>query len=170
MKRVRGRIILVIVPILVCLMALSPARPVMATTPSNVDISYVYETSTLLVEIMHATTNMETHYIARIEVRVNSVLNQSRDYTSQPNLVGLSDSFSVPAVIGDVISATAICSVSGQLTDTITLTGPVVFTTTTTTTTTTSSGTPSGIDPMLLIVLGSAVVVVVIVIVMMKRK
>lgn len=181
MNHFQLKLVPVIACILVGLILLAPARPAIATAPSNIDISYVHETNTLIVEIQHATDDVETHYIARIEISVNSVFNQSKDYTSQPNTVGLSDSFIVPAVNGDVINVTAICSVSGQLTETLTVTAPETFTTTTTTTTTTTSETttttttsasePNGLSPMLLIGIGAAVIVVIVLIVVfMKRK
>lgn len=140
------------------------AQPAVAHSPSNMDLSYVYETQTLLVEIQHDVTNVNTHYITRIEVRVDSVLNQSKDYTSQQNLIGMSDSFVVPAEIGDEISVTAICSVIGQLTETLTLTGPETNTTaTTTTTSTTTTDTSPGLDTMTLVLIGGAAVVIIII-------
>ena len=173
-----------LLPLMACFLIgfviLAPARLVVGTPPSNIDCSYVFETETLNVEIQHATDDVDTHYIARIEISVNSVLNQTRDYTSQPNMIGLSDSFIVPAVVGDVINVTAICSVSGQLTKLLTLTAPETSTTTTTTTstttettttTTTSTNTSNGLNPMLLIGVGGAIVIVlVLVLIVMRRK
>jgi len=174
-----------LLPLMACILIgfviLAPSGQVAATPPSNIDCSYVFDTNTLNVEIQHATDNMETHYIARIEISVNSVLNQTRDYTSQPNLIGLSDSFIVPAIVGDVINVTAICSVSGQLTSLLTITEQDTFTTTTSTTTTTttetttatttSSSTANGLGSMLLVgISGAAVVVIVIIVIFMKRK
>lgn len=180
MNKFQSKLLLLISCILIGLVILAPAGSVVATPPSNIDCSYVFETNTLNVEIQHATDDVETHYIARIEISVNSVLNQTKDYTSQPNTIGLSDSFIVPAVVGDVINVTAICSVSGQLTKLLTLTAPETYTTTTTTTstttettttTTTNTSTSNGLNPMLLIGLGGAIVVVlVIVFLFMKRK
>ncbi|TFG28346.1 hypothetical protein EU527_17425 [Candidatus Thorarchaeota archaeon] len=162
--------------LMVSLLILGGAQPTMAHSPSNIDLAYVYDTQTLLVEIQHDVSNVNTHYIERIEVSVNSVLNQSRDYTNQQNLIGMSDSFVVPAEIGDVISVRAICSVSGQLTETLTLTGPETSTTTTTTTTQTSTSTttdtsPTVLDTMTLLLIGGAVVIIVVIaIVIVQRR
>jgi len=151
--------------LLLGLLMVGSAQPILAHSPSNIDLAYVYETQTLLVEIQHDVSNVNTHYIERIEVRVNTVLNQSRDYTSQQSLVGMSDSFVVPAEIGDEISVTAICSVLGQLTDTLTLTGPETNTTTTTT------DTSPGLDIMTLVLIGGATVVIIIIaLVVVQRR
>ncbi|TFG29222.1 hypothetical protein EU527_16225 [Candidatus Thorarchaeota archaeon] len=168
------RVIVFSTILMVSLLILGVGQPTSAHSPSNIDLAYVYETQTLLVEIQHDVSNVNTHYIERIEVSVNSVLNQSRDYTSQQNLMGMSDSFVVPAEVGDIISVRAICSVSGQLTKTLTLTGPETSTTTTTTQTSTSTTTdtpPTDFDTMTLVLIGGVVVIIIMVaIVAVQRR
>ncbi|MFX0107650.1 MAG: hypothetical protein ACFE7R_05165 [Candidatus Hodarchaeota archaeon] len=108
-----------------------------AHNPGGVSLEYDSGTDTLTVTVSHSVDDPNTHYIYRIVVEKNSIEVASRDYTSQDSTSGTSDAFTLAAIDGDVLEATAYCSISGQNSAQIT----VSIATTTETTTTTPSDT-----------------------------
>ena len=92
-----------------------------AHSPSNVVLDYELSTYTLNVVVEHGVSDVNTHYIKKIYIYVNDVLNHTENYTNQTYMTFQDDSFVVPALIGDVIRVTAICNQGGSLTNQITV-------------------------------------------------
>jgi hypothetical protein len=145
---------------LVLAVALIMANPVMAHTPADLTLEYDFGTQTLTVTVSHSVGDTSTHYIESITILKNDVEYTSRDYNTQDTTSGMSDTFSVDAVDGDVLQATAVCSIAGSVTRQITVTAPTTTstdtTTTETTTTSTTSTTPTGDDNQFLLMGGIA--------------
>ncbi|MGY5876433.1 MAG: hypothetical protein RTU30_11865 [Candidatus Thorarchaeota archaeon] len=123
-------------------LAFSPIH-VEANDPAAISLDYDFGTQILTVTVTHSVGDPNTHYIASIEIRVNGVLSQTGSYTDQDSTTGTTETFTVPAEDGDVINAKAICSISGQIQDEITVVAP----TTTSAATTTAPGTTSSTEP-----------------------
>jgi hypothetical protein len=144
------------------LLASQPVN-VSAHNPSLVALDYDLGTETLTVTVSHAVpvSDLSFHYIFRIVVEKNSVQFISRNYTSGDNTIsGTADTFSVPAVDGDVLVATAYCTLAGVKSGQMT-----VSTSTDTTTTGTNTDTWLPVTAMILgvlIVLGVVVAIVLI--------
>ncbi|MFW9805450.1 MAG: hypothetical protein ACFFFK_01815 [Candidatus Thorarchaeota archaeon] len=141
--------------------------PVSAHNPTSVTLEYNSETETLTVIVAHAVPSgsLSSHYIYNIVIEKNSVEVISRDYASGDNTVtGTTDTFSVTATEGDVLSATARCTQSGIKTDQITISSA----TDTDTTPTNNGGTP--IDTTLLIAIVVVALGVVGILVALLRK
>jgi hypothetical protein len=117
------------------------AASVNAHAPASIDLEYDFETQVLTVQVSHSVTNPSGNYIIQIVVEKNSVEFTTRDYTSQPTTAGMSDTFDVPAIDGDVLTVTAVCNIVGQDTNSVTVSDPSSTTTTTTTTTDTTTST-----------------------------
>lgn len=94
-----------------------------AHPPSSMDISYDTDDQTLNVTISHGVSNVDSHYIERLEVRKNDSVYLSRDYTSQPSTSTFTYSLDVPATEGDTLSVTAICNQYGSLQKTLVVNG-----------------------------------------------
>jgi hypothetical protein len=120
--------------VLITLMISFPASRVSAHPPANVSLDYNFSTQVLTVSVSHSVSNVNTHYIEQIVIEKNSVQVDSRDYTSQDSTASMSDTFNINATHGDILKATAICSISGSGFDEITVIDPASSTTTTSTT------------------------------------
>ena len=110
-----------------------------AHTPAQITLEYDFDLQELTVTVSHSVSDTNTHYIYEIVVEKNSALFTTESYTSQSTTSGMSDTISVPAVDGDVLSATAKCSISGQISGQVTVVDPTTSTTTSTSTTDTTS-------------------------------
>ncbi|TFF94688.1 hypothetical protein EU546_04575 [Candidatus Thorarchaeota archaeon] len=99
----------------------------------------------------------------------------SRDYTSQDTTSGMTDTFTIEAEEGDVLRATAICNIAGQLSAQITVTATTTTSTTSESTTEESTTSPTGdgqpLDPTLLI-LGAvgAVAILAVILTIFRRR
>ena len=109
------------------------ASPVNAHAPSSVTLDYDFGTQVLTVEVDHGVGDVNTHYIIQIVVEKNSVEFTTRDYTVQDTTSGMSDTFDVPAVDGDVLRVIATCNAIGEHVNTIAVSDPSITITTTTT-------------------------------------
>lgn len=107
------------------------AVPIAANNPDAIDLDYDFGTQTLTVEITHFVVDVVSHRIDTIIIEKNSVLVTTRSYASQDSTTGMSDTFSITAVHGDVIRVDANCSQVGGIEGTITVIDPSVSTTTT---------------------------------------
>jgi hypothetical protein len=136
-----------------------------AHTPGPMSLEYDISTDILTVTVTHVTTDVNTHYIYEIVVFKNSIQVGIMPYTNQSDSSGVTETFTILASDGDVLSATAKCSVSGQVTEEITISDS------TTDTSTTTSGT---LDPMLmsLLILTAIIAIggVMIIVVIIKRR
>jgi len=126
-------------------------------------LEYNMDTDTLMVTVTHVTADVNTHYVYEIVVLKNSVQVDIETYTSQSDSSQVVETFTISAEVGDVLSATAKCSVSGQITEEITVGGS--------STTTSSNGTMD--YTFLMILVSTAIVaigVVVVIILFVKRR
>lgn len=112
-------------------MLLIQVAPATAHTPGPMTLDYSFSNQILTVTISHSVTDVNTHYIIQVVVEKNSVQVLTKDYTSQNTTSAFSATYAISAVHGDVLSVTAVCSVSGQATDEVTVVDPAVTTTTT---------------------------------------
>ena len=135
---------------------------VSAHSPSGMDLAYNSDTDTLTVTVQHSVTDPNSHYIEKIEIYKNDVLEIERTYTSQESSSQKSDTFSVDAVDGDVLKATAICNIAGSITRDLTIG--------TTTTTTTTDGTDFFLITIIIAVVVIALGIVLVVVAIFRRR
>jgi hypothetical protein len=108
--------------IFVCLMLVSSfviTTNVSAHSPENVDIEYDFDSQILNSTITHITIAPNSHYVYKVEIKVNDVLYSEELYTSQPSLDTFTYSYSVVAGEGDKITVTAFCNLFGSTSDTL---------------------------------------------------
>jgi len=146
------------------IMILVQGTPVNAHTPGPMNLSYDFASQILTVDVTHSVADVNTHYIVTVTIDKNSVEVLSKSYTSQNTTSGFSANYLVPAVDGDVLEVNAVCFISGQTTDDITVSDPSV-----TTTPTDGGGTP--MDTTLLIAVAVIVIgIIAVVFALMKRR
>jgi hypothetical protein len=161
------------------IMILMQGTPVNANAPSAIDLSYDFGDQVLTVDITHPVSNVNTHYILTVTVDKNSVEVLSKTYSSQNTTSGFLATYSISAVDGDVLSVTAVCVQSGQISDDITVVEPATTTTDTTSETTTDTTTPTtptngnGFPitmPLMIAVVVVVLGVVMVIVVLVKRR
>ncbi|MGY5870851.1 MAG: hypothetical protein RTV72_01260 [Candidatus Thorarchaeota archaeon] len=160
---------LVLLGLLFVLLLASQPMVAEAHTPGPITLEYDSSSEILTVTVTHSTSDVNSHYIYEITVQKNSVQVGIETYTSQSNSSEVVETFTVTAVDGDVLSATAKCSVSGQVTGQTTVTGTETITTSSTTTTT-STTTDSSMTTLLIATAIVAIGIVFVVIVVFKRR
>lgn len=138
---------------------------VQAHPPGPITLAYDIDTEILTVTVTHVTADVNTHYVYEIVIEKNSVVFTTGSYTSQSSASGMSDTFDVPAVNGDVLKVTAKCSVSGEGLQQIT-----VSDTTSTTTTTTGTADPWFPTTVMIFVAVIALGVIVVVVQLLRRR
>ena len=94
---------------------------VSAHAPSGVELAYDFEKQTLLVTMTHSVADPNTHYIRSVEIKKNSQAISLQNYTNQPTSSPFTYTYSIPAADGDVVEATATCSIAGSRTGTVTV-------------------------------------------------
>ncbi len=97
-----------------------------AHSPSNMDLDYNINSDDFYVRIYHQVPDLSLHYIESIEIWVNDVLDTFKTYTTQKTNEYHDDLFNFQADVGDIIKVRATCSISGDYTDQITVSGVVV--------------------------------------------
>jgi hypothetical protein len=97
---------------------------VLAHNPSNMDLVYNFENQKLNVTITHNTPTPNQHFIEKVEVWVNDVLKLTRDYTSQPTTSTFTYTYDLSAKDSDKIEVKATCSISGDITEEISVLDP----------------------------------------------
>jgi glucose/arabinose dehydrogenase len=97
------------------------AIPVQAHPPADVSLSFDQENQTLNVTIMHKVSTPSSHYVARVDLTKNGQIVHSFDYTSQPTSTQFTYSYAMNASGGDVLKATATCSIAGSKTGVLTI-------------------------------------------------
>ena len=155
----KGRIKLTIIVVL-ALMVLAHGVQVNAHTPASIDLSYDISSQILSVDVSHSVSDVNSHYIYEVVIEKNSVEVLTKDYTSQNTTSGFLATYSIPAVEGDVLSVTAKCIQSGQISDEITVGD---------TTPTNGDGTPMFSTPLIAISVVALLAVIVIVILLRRR-
>ncbi len=120
--------------------------PVEATEPSDIVLTYDFDSQTLTVNVSHYVANTKTHYIETIEIKNNDISILNRTYLNQTFNWGMYDSFTIAADNGDNLTVTATCSKGYPITSWLTVSSSTSTTTTTTTTTTNTTTTTDGPD------------------------
>ncbi len=92
-----------------------------ATPPRYLRIQYQANTHTLKVTVSHATPVRSIHYIYRIEVEKNGVVDQVHFYSRQPSFFLNKYEYNLSANPGDVITVSAYCILFGFNTKSITV-------------------------------------------------
>ncbi len=84
-------------------------------------LNYDYDNQILTVTVFHSVADPNSHYIEEIIINKNSAFVMNRTYTSQSSTSSMADTFNVNAEDDDILQVTAICSISGQITQQITV-------------------------------------------------
>jgi hypothetical protein len=92
-----------------------------ANPPDYVLLAYDEGTEELTVTIGHSVSNPATHYVKSVAITINSVLNSTKSYTSQPDNTEFDYVYSLSLLDGDVVSVTATCNLSGNSEGTLTI-------------------------------------------------
>lgn len=109
---------------LLAIMILVRGTPVNANSPSSMNLSYDFSSQVLTIDVSHSVSDVNSHYIYQVVVEKNSVEVLTRDYTTQNSTSGMSATYNIAAAHGDVLSVTAKCIQSGQITREITVVDP----------------------------------------------
>ncbi len=89
--------------------------PVQAHPPSEVMLSYDQDNQTLNVAVLHKVSSPSGHYVVQVDIFKNGEKILSSDYRSQPSTSDpFTYSYAVNATSGDVLKATAFCSIAGS--------------------------------------------------------
>ncbi len=94
-----------------------------AHSPSSVTCTYDFAQQKLSVAITHVVSDPNTHYIYKVDVKKNGALAESHSYTDQPMASPFTRIYDISAQNGDVLSATAYCSIAGSRTGQVTVQG-----------------------------------------------
>ena len=97
------------------------ALPAAAHPPAQVSLAYDSQNQSLNVTTTHTVSNPSSHYVFRIDVLKNGVQVLTKEYTSQPTSSKFSYNYSLNASKGDVLKATAYCSIAGSRSTEITV-------------------------------------------------
>jgi hypothetical protein len=95
--------------------------PIQAHSPSNMTLTYDFNSQILTVTVVHSVADVNTHYIEQIVINKNGQYETDRTYSSQASTTSMSDTFAITAANNDVLQVTAICSISGQIARQITV-------------------------------------------------
>jgi len=90
-----------------------------ATPPRFIGLSYSTNTNTLKVVVSHLSPVRSIHFIYRVSVRKNGVLEQSYLYTKQPNFFLNRYEYNISANPGDTLTVSAFCILWGYNTRSI---------------------------------------------------
>ena len=96
--------------------------PAAATPPTSVALSYDQLSSVLSVTINHPILGFPNHYIKEVKLTVNEIVVNDSIYTGQASDI---ITYTYPLVLspGDIVGATAVCSISGSKTGTFIMPG-----------------------------------------------
>jgi hypothetical protein len=94
---------------------------VTATPPRYVGFQYDESTDTLTVKVLHFSPIRSIHYIYRIIVEKNGVLDQVHFYKTQPSIFINTYKYNLSADPGDIITVSAFCVLFGYNTKTGTI-------------------------------------------------
>lgn len=110
---------------IVILLAVVPAA---AHPPSAVSVSYNQLTAELTVSISHPVENQPGHFIKGVTVTVNGNAVNDSMYTGQPGTDPFTYTFSPELREGDMVRATAVCSLFGSGSGSLTIPGKTATT------------------------------------------
>lgn len=90
-----------------------------ATPPRFIGLNYNTDTNTLKVLVSHLSPVRSIHYIYRVSVEKNGVLEQSHFYTKQPSFFLNRYEYNIAANPGDTLTVSAFCILWGYNTRSI---------------------------------------------------
>jgi len=97
--------------------------PAAATPPSSVVLSYDQLSSVLSVTITHPILGIQNHYIKEVKLTVNNNVVNDSIYTGQTSDI-VTNTYLLALRPGDVVEATAVCSIGGSGTGKFIMPGP----------------------------------------------
>jgi hypothetical protein len=92
-------------------------------SPEDIQLEYNFDTQKLNVTITHNTNNPNNHYVNKVEIEKNDVLNITENYNSQPSPDTFTYNYTIETIAGDELTITAYCNLFGSITKSITITG-----------------------------------------------
>lgn len=90
-----------------------------AHPPSSMELQYNFYIQKLNVTITHSVLDPNSHYVESVEILKNDVEYFTTDYTSQPSPTTYTYTYDVAAADGDDLEVTAMCSITGSITETL---------------------------------------------------
>ena len=93
------------------------AAALVAHAPKGMDLNYNAETAALTVTVHHKVSDVERHYIRRIEVFAGKELLAEKTYERQETTVAQEEMFlfiDKPLARGTTVTVTAYCNLSGK--------------------------------------------------------
>jgi len=87
-----------------------------ADAPKDVKIEYETATQTLAITITHKSLFPKMHHIKTVEIKKNTAVISSTDYTTQPKEVPYTYTYKLAAAQGDKLEVTVTCNMSGSKT------------------------------------------------------
>ncbi len=130
-----------------------------ATAPSDIQLVYDFGSQTLTMNVSHSTASTKNHFIETIEIRKNGISLLNRSYENQSFGWGMNDTFSVSTVVGDNLTATAVCNKGYSLTTWLIVTSTTATNTVPTDTTSTTDSPGTLLDAGPAIAMGVAVLI-----------
>jgi hypothetical protein len=118
------RVALVLFASCAVVLAFPVSERIGAHPPSGVSCSYDFHSQTLRVTVDHVVEDPTSHYIESVELRRDGALVATSHYDSQPSKDQFEYVYRISAEPGDVLSATAHCSLSGAETGQASVTAP----------------------------------------------
>lgn len=109
----RGIVALCALCAAVFLLATVPCA-VNAHPPGDVTLTYDPTAQTLTAAIVHKTSSPNSHYVKKVEIRINGKLVGAYTYQQQPDSAEFSYTYQIPASTGDTIEFTASCNRFGS--------------------------------------------------------
>jgi len=95
-----------------------------AHTPASMELEYDFNSQQLSVTITHNVASPNDHYVERVEIYKNDALYMIENYISQPSTSTFTYVYDVEAIGGDDLEVTAICSISGSITEQLSVVEP----------------------------------------------
>jgi len=118
MKHVKYIGILLIISLMGMLLV---TMKVEATPPRYINLKYDKNTEILKVLVFHFSPVRTFHYIYRVIVEKNGVLEQSHFYSKQPSFLANRYEYNISASSGDMLTVSAYCILFGYNTFSITV-------------------------------------------------
>jgi glucose/arabinose dehydrogenase len=97
------------------------AYPAAAHAPSQVSLAYDSQNQSIKVTIAHTVSNPGSHYIYKVVIQKNGEQILKKEYSSQPTSSTFTYDYPLNASKGDIIKATAYCSIAGSKSGEITV-------------------------------------------------
>ena len=90
------------------------ALPATAHSPAQVSLVYDNQNQSLSVTTTHQVSNPSNHYVYKIAIQKNGTQVLTTEYKSQPATNTFTYDYPINTTKGDVLKATAYCSIAGS--------------------------------------------------------